>query len=157
MEYMAKNIGFTLIELVIVLVIIGIITIIATVKLPSNVIQLGASADQVAGDIRYTQALAMTLNQRYRINFASNSYSIEDANSNLIKHPVANSTTISLTSGTSFNQPPTPNCIAFNGIGAPCDCSTDNPLATETIQLVSGNNSSNITVTEITGYVSVSP
>ncbi len=154
---MAKNRGFNLIELVMVIAVLGIIAIIATVKLPANSIQLGATADQVSGDIRYTQALSMTLNERYRINFANNSYSIADANNNLIKHPAANATTISLATGTSFSKPPTPNCIAFNGIGEPCDCNSGNPLTTETIQLVSGSTTNNITVTQTTGYVSISP
>ncbi len=156
MEYGTKNSGFTLVELVIVLVLLVIVLVVTVVKWPSKSIELEALAYQVASDVRYTQTLSMSHNERYRINFASNNYNIADNNNVAVKHPAAKSTLILLGNGITFNNPPTPNCIAFNGKGAPCDCSSGALLSNEIVQLAAGSATRNIIVTETTGYVSVS-
>lgn len=156
MEHGTKNNGFTLVELVIVLVLLVIILVVTVIKWPSRSIELDALAYQVASDIRYTQTLSMSHNERYRINFASNNYSIADNNNVVVKHPAAKSTLILLGNGITFNNPPTPNCIAFDGKGAPCDCNDGSLLSNEIVQLVAGSATKNIIVTETTGYVSVS-
>jgi MSHA pilin protein MshC len=60
--------GFTFIELVMVIVLIGIIAVYAAPRL-SNVTdtKAGAFVDKLRADIRYAQNLAMTRNQRYRV------------------------------------------------------------------------------------------
>ena len=60
--------GFTLIELVIIIVLIGIIAAFAAPKL-GNITSTNAAsfADKLRADLRYTQNLAMTRNQRYRM------------------------------------------------------------------------------------------
>jgi len=60
--------GFTLIELVMVLVLIGIIAAFAAPKL-GGITSTNASvfADKFRSDIRYAQALAMTQTMRYRV------------------------------------------------------------------------------------------
>ena len=62
--------GFTFIELVMVIVLIGIIAVYAAPRL-SNVTdtKAGAFVDKLRADIRYAQNLAMTGNQRYRVYF----------------------------------------------------------------------------------------
>jgi prepilin-type N-terminal cleavage/methylation domain-containing protein len=154
MEYGIKNSGFTLVELVIVLVLLVIIAVVTVIKWPSKSIELEVLAYQVAGDIRYTQTLSMSHNERYRINFTYNNYSIADSNGVAVKHPAAKSTLILLGNGIIFNSPPTPNCIAFDGKGAPCDCSSGSMLSNEIVQLAAGSATKNIIITEITGYVS---
>lgn len=57
-----KNRAFTLIELVIVVVIVGILSIIALPKFQRNAVQ--EAADQITSHIRYTQHLSM-INDRY--------------------------------------------------------------------------------------------
>jgi MSHA pilin protein MshC len=83
--------GFTFIELVMVIVLIGIIAVYAAPRL-SNVTdtKAGAFVDKLRADIRYAHNLAMTRNQRYRVYFngsgggapASGYIVVNDANGN---------------------------------------------------------------------------
>ena len=57
--------GFTLRELMIVMVIVGIISAIALPRTINDPVMLSTQASQLAGDIRYVQTLAMTQGQRY--------------------------------------------------------------------------------------------
>jgi MSHA pilin protein MshC len=68
-----KNNGFTLIELVMVLVLIGIIAVFVAPQLGS-ITGTNASAfkDKLRADIRYAQNLAMSQNKRYRVYFNTN-------------------------------------------------------------------------------------
>ncbi|KPJ67228.1 MAG: hypothetical protein AMJ43_04980 [Coxiella sp. DG_40] len=154
MEEGIKNNGFTMVELVIVLVLLVIILVVTVVKWPSRSVELDALAYQIASDIRYTQTLSMSHNERYRINFANNNYSIADNNGIAVKHPTTQSTLVLLRNGITFNSPPTPDCIAFDGKGVPRDCSSGVPLGNKIVQLVAGTAIRNIIITEITGYVS---
>lgn len=82
--------GFTLIELVMVIVLIGILAVFVAPRLPSvTTTNAGAFVDKLRADIRYAQNLAMTRNQRYRVYFSTapspvpNGYAVvNDANAN---------------------------------------------------------------------------
>ena len=71
--------GFTLIELVMVLILIGIIAVVAIPRLSDvTATNAGAFAKKLRADMRYAQDLAMTRNQRARITFRTlpNGYDI---------------------------------------------------------------------------------
>jgi MSHA pilin protein MshC len=69
--------GFTLIELVMVIVLLGILAAFVAPNLGNiTSTKAGAFSDKLRADIRYAQNLAMTQNQRVRVTFAANSYSI---------------------------------------------------------------------------------
>ena len=63
--------GFTLVELIVTLLVIAVIAVIAAPKMSSEQVSVATEAEQLAGDIRYVQTLAMTQAQRYRINLTA--------------------------------------------------------------------------------------
>ena len=155
--------GFTLWELIIVMVLVGIISAIALTRTGNDPVMLSTQVDQLAGDIRYVQALAMTQGQRYRINLTATGYTLTlaDAGGTLVPHPVTGSTAqTNWNSGVTVALPPTnlPNSlVAFDGRGIPY---TDNvatialgAATTATITLSKGDANQSITITPLTGRV----
>jgi prepilin-type N-terminal cleavage/methylation domain-containing protein len=92
--------GFSLIEMVMVLIIISIISIVVMTTYPGSVINVAAQADQLMGDIRYTQSLSKHRGQRYRINFAADRYWISSADgATVYSHPASGANIIFLNNG----------------------------------------------------------
>src|SRR6267378_7748707 len=153
--------GFTLRELLIVIVLVGIISAIALTRTGNDPVMLSTQVDQLAGDIRYVQALAMTQGQRYRINFFASGYTLTlaDAGGTLVPHPVSGSTAqTNWNSGVTVALPPTnlPNSlVAFDGRGIPYfdNVATNVLAATATITLSKGGANQSVTITPQTGRV----
>lgn len=121
---MRANRGFTLVELVVVLILIGILALGATPYLSPGTLTLGAQADQLANDIRYVQALSMTQGARYCINISATGYAFERSNppavcDQAVPHPGTGSTA-PIAFGTGITST-TPGTIAFDGLGRPWD------------------------------------
>lgn len=66
-SYMFKQKGFTLIELVIIMVLIGIMAVFAAPRLYITSTNAAAFSDKLRADIRYAQNLAMTQARRWRV------------------------------------------------------------------------------------------
>src|SRR2546428_11221447 len=154
--------GFTLRELLIVMVIVGIISAIALTRTGNDPLMLSTQVDQLAGDIRYVQALAMTQGQRYRINLTATGYTLTLANAGgtLVPHPLTGSTAqTNWNSGVTGTLPPTnlPNSlVAFDGRGIPyIDNVATNVLVagTATITLSKGGANQTVSITPQTGRV----
>lgn len=113
--------GFTLIELVCTIVLLGILSISAFMIWPGTTINIGAEAQQVADDIRYTQSLSMTQGERYRfVITSSTTYQIVNSNGTAVLNAVGSSTTTlnnQLSFGALSNLPN--QLIAFDGNGNP--------------------------------------
>ncbi len=152
--------GFTLVEFIVVLVIIGILSLMVIIQWPASAINVGAEANQVANDVRYTQSLAMTRGKRfYLIKLSSNTYQIRDSAGNPVTMAFGN-TTVTLNSGISFgtlsNLPS--NLIAFDAVGAPYTTSSSPGTAlasTATIPLTSGSTTVTVSILAVTGRVTV--
>jgi prepilin-type N-terminal cleavage/methylation domain-containing protein len=159
--YFKSMLGFTLIELVLVIMVIGVLAVRISLNISNASINVGAQAQQLASDIRYTQSLSLASGQRYYlIKQSSTTYQIKKADGSAI--PMAGgSTTVTLNTGITFgtltNLPN--NLIVFNGAGTPY---TDTTLpgttlsASATIPLTGGGQTVTITIYPITGRVMVS-
>ena len=157
--------GFTLIELILVLVLLTIIAVFAMPRLgdvPS--MKSGAFADKLRADIRYAQNLAMTRGQRVRVTFAAASYDLTIGATHVIDPSTGNVypvllgvgdyAGIAITMPTGFSG----NYVEFDSLGTPYDnatggsCSTAPcPLTTNKTVIVTGGPS--ITVTAKTGAI----
>lgn len=147
--------GFTLVELVTVLVLVAILSVVAINQWPGSGINLSAQADQLVGDIRYTQALAMNRGQRYRINFTATNYSITDAaGTTPVPHPLTGANSVALSAGTTLTT--TNGFLVFDSNGAPYTTATTpgTPLAADAVITLSADGAtSTVRISPETGRV----
>lgn len=147
--------GFTLMELVATLVLMGILAFSVVPRfLDKGSIDVSATAEQLAGDIRYTQSLAMTSGQRNRINLAAASYQITTSAGAPVAHPATGSTAAISLGDVSLGG--YSGYIAFDGKGVPYTDVSGTLLGTPaTITLSSGGNTRQVVVSPQTGRVIV--
>ena len=112
--------GFSLVELVVVMIIIAVLAATLLPRTSDRVINVNAQADMIAGEVRYVQSLAMTQGQRYYIDFpTATTYGFFAVSGTVaIPHPATGSPApIPLAAGiTAVMSTPV---IAFDGKGAP--------------------------------------
>ena len=150
--------GFTLIELVMVIVLLGTLAVLASMRTPGDGINVVARAEQLASDIRYTQSLAMSRGQRYRINFTASDYQITDiTGTSPQQSPGTGLNMTSLTPAvlSGYNPPLTNNYVAFDSLGVPYTAPTVAQAALATLTLTSGGQTATVTVAPQTGRVQV--
>lgn len=152
--------GFTLIELILVIIITSILAVGVYISWPAVTIDLEAQAQQIANDIRYAQMLSMSKGERYRfVRISSTSYQITNGSGSAILLPTG-STAATLYTGITFDaftQLPN-NLIAFDGKGIPY-VDTGSPgtalSSTATIPITSNGETRTISITPNTGYASL--
>jgi MSHA pilin protein MshC len=117
--------GFTLIELVMVMVLIGIIAVFVAPMLGNiTSTNAGSFVDKLRADIRYAQDVAMTSNQRIRVTMvAANAYSITDSMGNSLVDPATGRNyPVTLGAGISFGVVTfNGNYVEFDSLGVPYD------------------------------------
>ena len=150
--------GFTVLELVLVLTIVGILAVFAIprVSTTTTAVTLSAVTSQVAANIRYAQGLAMSRGQRYRVNFTATTYQITDGSGAPIVQPLTASTAaISVAPATlsGYNPPLTGNYVAFDTKGVPYISATTALAATATITITSGTDTGSVVIAPETGRV----
>jgi prepilin-type N-terminal cleavage/methylation domain-containing protein len=141
-----KNLGFTITELIIAIVILGILAALLSIKLLSTSTNLHAQAAQLANDIRYTQSLSMARNDRYKLITTSSNYSIKDGSDNTIS-------TTTFESGMSFTAS---NTIIFNSKGTPYINDTTPLTSTMTMTLQTSDSTASVSIAPTTGRVTIS-
>ncbi len=149
--------GFTLVELVLVIVVVSILAFAAMSRLPSGGLSLAGEADQLAGDIRYAQALSMTRGERFCINFAAGSYQITHTGCGIaVPNPATGETTVNLRANIIVTGLPN-GYVQFDGRGRPVQDAAANTLLVADAELRLGvdGDSRKVVVTPDTGRVRV--
>lgn|SRR3990167_1632420 len=149
--------GFTLVEVVIIILVIGIISVTVLPQWTATTLNLEFEARRVLNDIRYAQALSMSSGLRYRwVKASSTAYQLVNSSGSALVLP-SGGTQLTLTSGISFgsftNLPN--NLIVFDSVGVPyTDTSTPGTaLAAAAIIPITANGSTRtIQITPQTGY-----
>jgi MSHA pilin protein MshC len=170
MENQLRSPGFTLVELIVVMVVLGILAAVFIPRSNNPAIILSTQAEQFAADIRYVQSLAMTqgwsgvspaARRPYSLNFTATAYSLVDGYNVVAPHPSGTPSPMALAAGVTVSLPAAGlpnNLVAFNGLGKPyADFSAVNtPLASmATITMVGGGSTRAIQICPETGLVRV--
>lgn len=139
--------GFTMIEIISVLIIIGIVTTVVIVRLNNTRdYDLVSQLEVVKAHLRLAQIRAMSSSSSYGINFNSaTTYYLfnADAPATQILIPGENDPTVTLTSKkTSLSISSAPHVISFDSFGSP---------GSNTITITT--NAGNITITKNTGFI----
>jgi prepilin-type N-terminal cleavage/methylation domain-containing protein len=147
--------GFTLVELVVVLVLLGIVAATVGVRMSAPSANLGAAADQLASDLRTVQSLAQTRAQRHCMGFTATNYTVTNNNCGTVIGLPTSANPVILPSGITLAS--TNALLVFNSLGRPfTDAAATTPLAAEAvITLSAGADSTTVRVTPETGRVRV--
>jgi len=152
--------GFTLIELIIVLILMSILAVWTVNQWPGLTLNLPTQAQQLANNIRYAQSLSMSTDQRYRlVILSSTTYQLTNSSGTAVIMAAGN-TIVTLNSGITFgtltNLPN--NLVAFDGQGIPYVNATTPGTALSangTIPLSANGQTTSVIITPQTGRVSL--
>jgi type II secretory pathway pseudopilin PulG len=158
----AREGGFTQIEIVLVIIIIGLLSAVAIARFPT-IPKTGPAARRLARDIRYAKQLANRLQTMCGIYFIdSTSYRIFKNNNTgtaAIDPATGGSLVVTLSgqfSGVTISQSFSGDTLKFNALGTPMD-GADTPLGAAATITVSGNGGNHtVTVEPNTGKVNES-
>lgn len=149
--------GITLFELILVIAIAGLLLVVSMPEFPGFAVELRTQAEQLAGDIRYTQSISMHRGARFRINFFSTYYTITDlAGTASIPNPSNNAAQKNMESGIilSLNASIPNSFLVFDGRGAPyVDTGSTGLSSTGTITLAHDTETQLVQVSPETGAV----
>jgi prepilin-type N-terminal cleavage/methylation domain-containing protein len=136
--------GFTLLEVICVLLLIGIVTTVVLSRTMDHSVELISEMEVAKGHLRYAQSRAMNSNQSWGINFSGSSYTLEeDGAASVTALPGLNGAICTLAEG-AINS--TVNPIIFNQWG--------NPGATAiTVTISDGTDSHSFTIAPLTGFI----
>jgi len=154
-----KENGFTLIELVAVIVLVGILAFFFSSYPPEQTIEINGQAEQLAGDIRFAQSLSMTHGTRYCIffNTAQSQYQFRNSScTTAVAHPATGSTAyITLSNVTMALSNLSSSYIEFDTRGKPYTFTASASNATVTLTSTSSGTTRSISISPETGRVLV--
>lgn len=143
--------GFTLLELTIVIVLMGILSGVAVINMPPIAFYKTQSfAGVFLNDLNLTKSLSMSENQKYRIVIGASSYQIQNENGVPIMHPETGAAAIVYPKGITVTPTMT---LMFDSLGQPYD-GGGVPLSTLlTFTVTAQGINYTVTVTPQTGFV----
>ena len=164
--------GFTLVELIIVVVILGIAAAIAVPMLSSAAdMQVRSAANRIAADLDYAKGLAITHQSRYSVVFdvSGESYEIQDENGDPIDNPVNPGSTfvVDFSADSRLSQvnivtadfdSDSSDAITFDYLGSPYHGTSTlaaDALNSGTITLQADNFTLYVKTEPVTGYVTI--
>jgi MSHA pilin protein MshC len=148
-----NNRGFTLVEFISVLLIMGIVAAVAVSRVGTSNNKVIAQIEVVKSHLRYAQSRAMNSDKIWGIRFNSSSYWLfKDGNtSNKVTFPAEDSDTVTLPSGMSVGT----EIVSFDSWGKPCtDASGGTPQSGDrTITFSPSLSNHLIVITKNTGFI----
>lgn len=164
--------GFTLIELVLIIVVMTILGIVVLTRYQPAELSVSVEADRLGRDIRHMQMLAMTWGQPLRLSAAGNTYSVSCASASVTPPCNGASPVIDPSSGVIFTRTlqagvtfGTGVSFDFDALGRPGTWSAGptftlslNPgpaMVVVSFTLSAGSETSVVSILELTGFVSV--
>ncbi len=155
----ARVAGFTLTELVIAIVLVGVLAAVAAVRWNAHDTTAPYQADLLARNVRHAQILAMTWGQRLRLTPTASAYSVSCVTPGAA--PCDQSPVIDPATGAAFSvalqnaATLSGAALEFDSFGRPVSGGT--PLsADQTLTVTAGSQSYTVTVRAVSGFVSVS-
>jgi MSHA pilin protein MshC len=159
------NRGFTAIEVIAVLVILGVIAAVVVARLTStSTYSVQSVAEELKNHLRFAQTRSMNSNVIWGVYFISNSqYTIfkngSTSSSNLVTPPGADSSTVNLSArGISLGGIAAGDVVSFDDWGKPYTIAavtdTTTPQSgTRSITVTGGGQTATIQITQNTGYI----
>ena len=153
MQPQAHN-GFTLIELVIVLALIGAMAAIALPRWAPSDTTVGAQADRLARDLRHAQSMAMTQGRTLTVDIQpATAYRVIDGSSMTVTDPATQQPfQVTLDNNVTLNGTDT----GFDSLGRPVSAGALLP-ASRVFTLSGSSTTATVTVSAVTGFISVTP
>jgi prepilin-type N-terminal cleavage/methylation domain-containing protein len=165
-----RNGGFTLAEILLVVLIIAIAAMIAVPMMGSmDSVQIRSAANMIAADLEYAKSMAISRQKNYSVvfNTAGDCYEVHDPNG-IIGHPVRKGFDykVDFSSDSRLNKvliddadfdPGSSNTITFDYLGSPHSGSGTSPpdLNSGTISIKAGNFTMTVSVEPVTGFISI--
>lgn len=152
--------GFTLIELIMVMIVVGVLAAVAASRWNATDATAGYQADLLARNLRHMQMLAMTGGQSLRLSVASPTYSVSCVTASATP-PCNASPVIDPASGQAFSET-LANGVTLAGAALDMD-SLGRPVSggvllttSRVYTLTAGAQTWSVTVSPITGFAAVS-
>jgi MSHA pilin protein MshC len=144
-RFSSRSTGFTLIEVVFVLILLGILAAVAVGRQTDTNAELVSQTDVIKSHLRYAQSRAMAMEEVWGVNSTGSSYYLYSARSGKVHFPGENSTDIILADKGIASM--TSGSFAFDETGRPLN-------ENDTIILVALNGkNATITIIPFTGYI----